>query len=42
MFVARYAQITQNSKFAISLEYPKKELSEEIYFLQANKYESFL
>ena len=30
--VARHAQITQSNKFAISLEYLKKELSDEVDF----------
>ena len=38
----RNAQITQNSKFAISLKYFKKELSDEVDFLDVDKYESFL
>ena len=40
--VARHAQITQNNKFAISLQYPKKEVSDEIDFLHADKHERFL
>ena len=38
--VARHAQITQNNKFAISLQYLKKEMSDEIEFLHADKHES--
>ena len=38
---ARHAQITQNDKFAIFLQYFKKEVS-EVYFLHADKYESLL
>ena len=34
VFVARPAQITQNNKFAISLQYLKKELSDEVNFLR--------
>ena len=40
--VDRYAQITQNNKFAIALQYLKKEASDEVDFLHANKHESFL
>ena len=34
--------ITQNNKFAISLQYLKKELSDEVDFLHADKHESLL
>ena len=37
MWVARHAQITQNNKFAIFLQYLKKELGVEFDFLQADK-----
>ena len=40
--VARYAQITQNNKFAISLQYLKKEVRDKVDFLHADKHESFL
>ena len=40
--MARHAQITQNNKFAISLQYLKKELSDEVDFLHAGKHESLL
>ena len=40
--MVRYAQISQNDKFAISLQYRKKELSDEVDFLYADKYESLL
>ena len=40
--VARHAQITQNNKFAISLQSRKKNVSDEVDFLQADKHESFL
>ena len=42
MCVGRNTQITQNNKFAISLQYLEKEASDEIDFLDVNKYESFL
>ena len=40
--VARHAQIAQNNKFAISLQYLNKELSDEVDFLHADKHQSFL
>ena len=40
--MSRHAQITQNNKFAISLQYLKKEVSDEVDFLHADKYESLL
>ena len=42
MCVARHAQFTENNKFAISLRYLKKELSDEVDFLHADKHESLL
>ena len=42
MCVASHAQITQNEKFAISLQCFKKELSDEVNFLHADKHESLL
>ena len=42
MCEARHAQITQNNKFAISLQYLKKEVSGEVDFSYADKHESFL
>ena len=40
--VTRYTQITQDSKFAVSLQYLKKELSDEVDFLHADKHEILL
>ena len=40
--VARHAQITQNNKLAIFLQYLKKEVIDEVDFLHADKYQSFL
>ena len=40
--MARHVQITQNKKFAISLQYLKKEVSDEVDFLHADKHERFL
>ena len=38
--MARYAQITQNNKFAISLQYFKKEVSDVLDFFACNKDEN--
>ena len=40
--MSRHAQITQNNKFAISLQYLKKEVRDKVDFLHADKHESFL
>ena len=40
--MTRNAQIIQNNKFAISLQYLQKELSDEVDFLHADKHESLL
>ena len=40
--MAKHAQVTQNNKFAISLQYLKKEVSDEVDFLPADKHESLL
>ena len=40
--VGRHAQITQNNKFYISLQYLKKEVSDEVDFLHVDKHESCL
>ena len=40
--MARHAQNTQNNMSAISLQYLKKEMSVEVDFLHADKYESLL
>ena len=42
MCVARHAQITQNKKFAISLQYLKKEVNDDVHFLNAGKHENLL
>ena len=41
-FVARHTQITKNNKFAISMQYLKKEVSNEVDFFHVGKHESFL
>ena len=40
--MTRHVQITQNNKFAISLQYLKKEESDKVEFLYADKHESLL
>ena len=40
--MSRHAQITQNNKFALSLQYLKKELRDKVDFLHADKRENFL
>ena len=40
--MAKQVQITQNNKFAISLQYPKKEVCDKVDFLVADKHKSFL
>ena len=42
MCVASHAQITPPKKFAISLQYFKKELSDQVDFLRPDKHESLL
>ena len=39
--MARHAQMTQNDKFSFSLQYLKKEESDEVDFLHADKHKSF-
>ena len=42
MCATRNVQITQYKKFAFSLQYLKKEVSDEVNFLHADKHESLL
>ena len=42
LVIAWRAQSTQNSKFVISLQYLKKEGSDEIDFLHADKHQAIL
>ena len=42
VWVARHAQTTLNNKFAISLQYYKKEVIDKVNFLLADKHQSFL
>ena len=39
--MARHARITQNNKFAISLQYLQNKVSDEVDLLHAYKHESF-
>ena len=40
--MARHAYVTQNNKIALSLQYIKKEVSDEIDFSHVDKHESSL
>ena len=40
--MAGHAHITQNNKFAISLHYLKKEVSDAVDFLHADRHENLL
>ena len=40
--MVKHAQITQNNKFAIPIQYLKKDASREVGFSQADKHKSFL
>ena len=42
MCVARHAQITHKKKFAVSLQYLKREVNDEVDFLHAGKHENSL
>ena len=42
MEMVKYSQSSQNSKFAMSLQYLKKEVRDEVDFLHADKHQSFL
>ena len=42
MHVARHAQNIKNNKFAISLQYLRKEVIDEVDFLLADNYESLM
>ena len=42
MGMTKNSQSSQNSKFAITLQYLKKEVRDEVNFLHADKHESFL
>ena len=40
--IVRHSQSSQNSKFAMSLQYLKKEVRDEVDFLHVDKHQSFL
>ena len=40
--VTKHAQSTQNNKFAISLQYLKKDVSDEVDFLHVDKHKGLL
>ena len=40
--MVKHSQSSQNSKFAMSLQYLKKEVRDEVDFLHADKHQSFL
>ena len=40
--MARHADITQNNKYAIYMQYVKKEVSDKIYFWQVHKHKGSL
>ena len=42
MGMVKHSQSFQKSKFAMSLQYLKKEVKDEVDFLQADKHQSFL
>ena len=42
MGMAKHFQSSQNSKFAMSLQYLKKESRDEVDFLHADKHQGFL
>ena len=42
MKMVKYSQRSQNSKFAVYLQYLKKEVRDEVDFLHADKHQSFL
>ena len=42
MKMVKHSQRSQNSKFAVSLQYLKKEVKDEVNFLHADKHESLL
>ena len=41
MDMIKHSQSTQSNKFAISLQYFKKEVRNGVHFLHADKYQSF-
>ena len=41
MGMVKYSQVSQNNKFAMSLQYLKKEVRDELDFSHADKHQSF-
>ena len=42
MWMVKHFQSSENSEFAMSLQYLKKEVKDEVDFLHADKHQSFL
>ena len=42
MGIVQHSQSSQNSKFAMSLQYLKKEVRDEVDFLHEDKHQNFL
>ena len=42
MVMIKHSQSSQNSNFAVSLQYLKKEVRDDVDFLHADKHQSFL
>ena len=42
MGMVKHSQSSQNSKFAMSLQYLEKEVRDQVDFLHGDKYQSFL
>ena len=42
MEMVKHSQNSQKSKFVMSLQYLKKEVRDEVYFLNVDKHQSFL
>ena len=40
--IVKHSQSSENSKFAMSLQYLKKEVRDEVTFLHVDKHQSFL
>ena len=40
MYMVKHSQSTQSNKFAISSQYPKNEVKDEVHFLHADKHQS--
>ena len=42
MGMVKHSQVSQNSKFAMSLQFLKREVKDEVDFFHADKHQSFL